>query len=304
MSSAIGTRQPPPPSPEMVRPFRAAPAQAGPWHRFRASAQGGDRQAWCRRQPSRPRCTAPSSRRPSPRSPRPEGIARRGLVLEPLTALKQVCNHPAQYLGPARGLLAGRSGKLDAFDELVTAILDGGEQILVFTQYVAIGADSWSGAWVERGVASSCSSMAGWHCRPTAGDGRPASSWRDTSVLLLSLRAGGTVTQPQRRPPRSSTTTGGGTPAVEDQASDRAWRNRTALARFRCTGSLLRAIVPKNRVAALLTAKRQLADTVVGGGGARLAEPVRRRPGGPGDTSRSGERRSSRSAGAPVQSVR
>ena len=42
-----------------------------------------------------------------------EGISRRGLVLKLLTALKQICNHPAQYLGqPAP--LAGRSGKLDA----------------------------------------------------------------------------------------------------------------------------------------------------------------------------------------------
>ena len=67
-----------------------------------------------------------------------QGIARRGLVLKLLTALKQVCNHPAHYLGQP-GPLAGRSGKLDAFGDLVTAIADAGDSTLVFTQYVAMG---------------------------------------------------------------------------------------------------------------------------------------------------------------------
>jgi len=40
-----------------------------------------------------------------------DGIARRGMVLRLLTALKQICNHPAQYLGQA-GPVAGRSGKV------------------------------------------------------------------------------------------------------------------------------------------------------------------------------------------------
>ena len=64
-----------------------------------------------------------------------EGIARRGLVLALLTALKQVCNHPAQYLHES-GPLPGRSGKLAALDELLDVILDEGESVLVFSQYV------------------------------------------------------------------------------------------------------------------------------------------------------------------------
>ncbi len=63
------------------------------------------------------------------------GIERRGLVLKLLTALKQVCNHPAQYLHQA-GPLAGRSGKLAALDELLDVIIDEGDSMLVFTQYV------------------------------------------------------------------------------------------------------------------------------------------------------------------------
>ena len=69
---------------------------------------------------------------------RAEGIARRGLVLKLLTALKQICNHPAHYLRQP-GPLVGRSGKLAAFDELVVSIADAGDSTLVFTQYVAMG---------------------------------------------------------------------------------------------------------------------------------------------------------------------
>ena len=64
-----------------------------------------------------------------------EGIERRGLVLRLLTALKQICNHPAQYLRESAPL-PGRSGKLAAVDELLEVILDEGEAALVFSQYV------------------------------------------------------------------------------------------------------------------------------------------------------------------------
>src|SRR5690606_18882472 len=67
-----------------------------------------------------------------------EGMARRGLVLKLLSGLKQICNHPAQFLHQS-GPLAGRSGKLDAVGELVETITDEGESVLVFTQFVAMG---------------------------------------------------------------------------------------------------------------------------------------------------------------------
>ena len=66
-------------------------------------------------------------------------MARRGLVVKLLTALKQICNHPAQYLKePADARLAGRSGKLELLDELLDTILAEDGAVLVFTQYVAM----------------------------------------------------------------------------------------------------------------------------------------------------------------------
>ena len=67
-----------------------------------------------------------------------EGMKRRGLVLATLTRLKQICNHPAHFLDDG-STLAGRSGKLARFDELVDELIDADERALVFTQYRVMG---------------------------------------------------------------------------------------------------------------------------------------------------------------------
>ena len=51
-----------------------------------------------------------------------DGINRRGLVLKLLTSLKQICNHPAQYMKEENPVLEGRSGKLELLDELLDTI--------------------------------------------------------------------------------------------------------------------------------------------------------------------------------------
>jgi SNF2 family DNA or RNA helicase len=63
---------------------------------------------------------------------------KRTLILRLLHELKQVCNHPAQYLHEP-GPLTGRSGKLDALDDLLEVIKAESESALVFTQYVQMG---------------------------------------------------------------------------------------------------------------------------------------------------------------------
>ena len=67
-----------------------------------------------------------------------DGIQRRGIVLAGLTRLKQVCNHPAHFLGDGSGL-AGRSGKLTRTEELLEEILAEGDKVLCFTQFAAWG---------------------------------------------------------------------------------------------------------------------------------------------------------------------
>jgi len=66
------------------------------------------------------------------------GIERRGLVLATLSKLKQVCNHPAQFMGDGSAM-SGRSGKLARLHEILEEIREVGERTLVFTQFTTMG---------------------------------------------------------------------------------------------------------------------------------------------------------------------
>jgi len=188
------------------------------------------------------------------------GIGRRGLVLKLLTALKQIANHPAHHLGED-GPLAGRSGKLAAADELIDLAARAGESTLVFTQYVAMGelliqhlrSRGLDAALLHGGLSVAA--------RPDLDDRFQA---RELPVLILSLKAAGTglnltaATQVIHYDRWWN-------PAVEDQATDRAYRiGQTApvtVHRLIAEGTV------EDRVAQLLADKRDLADRVVSGEG-------------------------------------
>ncbi|NCD32963.1 MAG: DEAD/DEAH box helicase [Spartobacteria bacterium] len=63
-----------------------------------------------------------------------EGIERRGLILSALMKTKQLCNHPAQYLGNG-GYAEKESGKFLRLRELCETIYEKRERVLVFTQF-------------------------------------------------------------------------------------------------------------------------------------------------------------------------
>jgi len=113
------------------------------------------------------------------------GITRRGLVLKLLTSLKQICNHPAQFLHES-GPIPGRSGKLDALDDLLDVILSEGESVLVFSQYVQMC------RLIEAHLASRGIQTLFLHGQTVERD-RTVSSFQagHAPVFLLSLRAGG-----------------------------------------------------------------------------------------------------------------
>ena len=69
-----------------------------------------------------------------------EGIERKGLVLATLSKLKQVCNHPAQFLGD-NSAIPGRSGKLARLTEMLEEMLAAGDRALIFTQFAEMGGD-------------------------------------------------------------------------------------------------------------------------------------------------------------------
>src|SRR5206468_7112858 len=68
-----------------------------------------------------------------------EGIQRRGLMLATLLKLKQICNHPAQFLQDGSAFTAERSHKLQRLSEMVEEVIDSGESALIFTQFTEIG---------------------------------------------------------------------------------------------------------------------------------------------------------------------
>ncbi len=193
------------------------------------------------------------------------GMARRGLVLKLLTSLKQVCNHPAQLLHQ-EGPLAGRSGKLEALDELLPSMLAGGESVLVFTQYVTMG------RLLERHLATAGVDTLFLHGGvPVARREQMVARFQagEVPVFLLSLKAGGLGLN-LTRATQVVHYDRWWNPAVEDQASDRAWRigqdRPVQVHRFVTEGTV------EDKVAALLATKRALADAVVGSGEGWLSE--------------------------------
>jgi hypothetical protein len=194
-----------------------------------------------------------------------QGIERAGLVFKLLTALKQICNHPAQYLKQP-GPLAGRSGKLAAFDELTDVILAGGESMLVFTQYTQMAtllqqhldARGIGSLFLHGGV-------------PVRRREEMVTRFQggQAPVFLLSLKAGGTGLT-LTRATHVLHYDRWWNPAVEDQATDRAYRigqdRPVQVHRLIAEGTL------EDRIAVLLEKKRELADAVIGSGEGWIAE--------------------------------
>jgi SNF2 family DNA or RNA helicase len=196
-----------------------------------------------------------------------EGIQRRGLVLAGLLRLKQVCNHPAHFLADGSAL-SGRSGKLIRTEELLDEILSDGDKVLCFTQFAAWGEilkpylERRYGTevlWLHGGVRRNAREVMLERFADPAG---PA-------IFLLSIKAGGTglnltaashVIHLDRW----------WNPAVEDQATDRAYRigqRRSVLVhKLVSTGTV------EERINAMITAKRDLAQRVVGTGEDWLTE--------------------------------
>ena len=189
------------------------------------------------------------------------GIRRKGLVLATMTKLKQVCNHPAHLLGDG-SRLAGRSGKLAHLEELLTEMAAEGDKALCFTQYTEFG--SRLAPYLEGKLGMPVLWLHGGTPRAKREAMVERFQTADGPMLfLLSLKAAGTglnltaakqVVHVDRW----------WNPAVEDQATDRAFRigqrRNVQVRKMVCVGTL------EERVDALLERKKHLAEAVVGAG--------------------------------------
>ncbi|WP_086676617.1 DEAD/DEAH box helicase [Amycolatopsis pretoriensis] len=189
-----------------------------------------------------------------------QGIKRRGQVLQLLTELKQICNHPAQFLKEPHGALTGRSGKLAAFEELIDVILDEGESVLVFSQYVQL-CRLLERRLTERGMPTEL--LSGESSPAKRQDMVDRFQAGEIPVFLLSLKAGG-VGLNLTRATHVIHYDRWWNPAVEDQATDRAYRigqdRPVQVHRLIAEGTL------EERIAQVLEKKRGLAESIVGAG--------------------------------------
>ncbi|MYS83563.1 ATP-dependent helicase [Streptomyces sp. SID5474] len=195
-----------------------------------------------------------------------KGMARRGRIVGLLTGLKQICNHPAQYLKESEPRLDGRSGKLELLDELLDTILAEDGSVLVFTQYVTM-ARLLARHLDARGIGNQ---LLHGGTAPARRDALVA-RFQDGAVpvFLLSLKAAGTGLN-LTRADHVVHYDRWWNPAVEEQATDRAYRigqtRPVQVHRFIAEGTI------EDRIAAMLRDKRALADSVLTGGEAALTE--------------------------------
>ncbi|MFA5269230.1 MAG: SNF2-related protein [Methanoregula sp.] len=189
------------------------------------------------------------------------GVARRGAVLVTLMRLKQICNHPSLFLNDG-STLATRSGKLERLCEILEEVLANGERALIFTQFASFG--GILKPYLETVFSTEVLFLHG----KTNREDRDTMVTRfadrkGPKIFILSLKAGGTglnltaanhVFHIDRW----------WNPAVEDQATDRAFRigqSKNVEVHLMIAGGTL-----EEKIDAVLEDKRALAGSIIGTG--------------------------------------
>lgn len=197
-----------------------------------------------------------------------EGIQRRGTILGTISKLKQVCNHPAQFLGD-NSSIPKRSGKLTRLTEMLEEVIEVGDRALVFSQFAEMGhilkrhlQDTFGREvlFLHGGVPKK---------QRDRMIERFQSDGEGPQVFILSLKAGGTGL---------NLTSANHVfhfdrwwnPAVENQATDRVFRigqtRNVQVHKFICAGTL------EEKIDEIIERKQAVAEQVVGTGEGWLTE--------------------------------
>jgi SNF2 family DNA or RNA helicase len=196
-----------------------------------------------------------------------DNLKRRGQVLAMLVRLKQVCNHPAQFLGDG-SRLEGRSGKLARLTEMLEEACAEGDRVLIFSQFAEMGA-MLQGYLSEALNEEVLFLFGGSKAKERDAMVRRFQAPDGPKIFLLSLKAGGT----------GLNLTAAShvfhfdrwwNPAVENQATDRAFRigqtRNVQVHKFICGGTL------EDKIDAMIESKKALAESVLGAGEGWLTE--------------------------------
>jgi SNF2 family DNA or RNA helicase len=198
-----------------------------------------------------------------------EGMQRKGLILATLAKLKQVCNHPMQFLQDGSDFTAARSRKLTRLTEMVEEAISEGESLLVFTQFTELGSA------LEKYLRHTC------HYNTYYLHGGTSRKKRETmisqfqnpktepSIFVLSLKAGGvgiTLTKANHVFHFDRWWN----PSVEDQATDRAFRigqkKNVFVHKFVTMGTL------EEQIDEMIEDKKKLAGAIMGSDKSWLTE--------------------------------
>ncbi|NNF95412.1 MAG: DEAD/DEAH box helicase, partial [Halobacteria archaeon] len=197
------------------------------------------------------------------------GIERQGLMLSTLMRLKQICNHPAQYLQDGSDFTAARSHKLERLQAMLEEALSDGDSVLVFTQFTEIGEQLE--ALFKRHLQINTYYLHGGTPRKRREQmiGEFQDPETESSIFVLSLKAGGvgiTLTKANHVFHFDRWWN----PAVEDQASDRAFRigqeKNVFVHKFVTLGTL------EERINDMIAEKKALAGAIVGNDESWLAQ--------------------------------
>ena len=186
------------------------------------------------------------------------GINRRGNIFKLITALKQICNHPYQFLKGGE-ISKELSGKMDKCISTVQNILDNNEKTLIFTQYKEMG------DILCKVIAEECNTdPLFFHGSLTVPQREDLidrfQNNEDSKIMILSLKAGGTGLN------LTSATNVihydlWWNPAVEDQATDRTYRigqdKNVMVHRMITLGTF------EEKIDEMLKSKKELADLAV-----------------------------------------
>lgn len=197
-----------------------------------------------------------------------EGIQRKGIVLSTLSKLKQICNHPAQFLHD-RSTVAGRSGKLQRLTEMLEEALQAGDRALVFTQFAEMG--ELLKAHLQETFAQEVLFLHGAVSKQKRERmvERFQSDGDAPQIFILSLKAGG-VGLNLTKANHVFHFDRWWNPAVENQATDRAFRigqtRAVQVHKFVCGGTL------EERIDQMIEDKKAIAENVIGTGEGWLTE--------------------------------
>jgi SNF2 family DNA or RNA helicase len=198
-----------------------------------------------------------------------EGIGRQGLMLSTLMKLKQICNHPRQFLQDGSAFTPERSHKLERLAGMLEEVAAEGESALVFTQFTEIGQQLED--YLRHGLHLNTYYLHGGTARGRrekmiAQFQDPES---DPAVFILSLKAGG-VGITLTRANHVFHFDRWWNPAVEDQATDRAFRigqtRNVFVHKFITLGTL------EERIDQMIEDKKQIAGAIVGADESWLAQ--------------------------------